>query len=209
MRCCAVTHRAMQIRDDVRQGWSFTLDDGHSRIPYEVHQQIRRFLLRRGVSGDDLKELVEAVVLRLIEYYEVGDDWKRLCPTVARNVLVDHKKRTGREAQTRLEMVRRAGATGSEHLDPSQRAIQTEAIECLRERLAELPDKERKVFLLHISEGLSFRDIEKKHGIRKSTAEDAFNAAKRRLKAGLEREGHTSLGAGSCGPTMDRSTEVD
>lgn len=155
-----------------------------------LRQELVGFLLRRGQSAEAAEDIVQEAFLR---FHRAGNqiadpDARPLIFVIAKNLLKDHWKSTGREQSRRaavspedLETVGQAmaddapapdrGLLGREQLDQALAVIRA------------LPPRTRDAFLLHRFEDLTYRQIADRLGVSVSMIEKHLAEALKRLKS--------------------------
>jgi RNA polymerase sigma-70 factor (ECF subfamily) len=161
--------------------------DRSLREIFDAHAAfVGRSLLCLGVPQADVEDAVQEVFLvvhrRLTEYQERGQlrSWLYgICVRVA----LRHKRTARRKREVNLP----------EPPEPQTGAAQQQAVELKQHRefalraLDELPESQRHVFVLFEVERLSMREVADAAGIPLQTAYSRLYAARRTLKASLNR----------------------
>jgi RNA polymerase sigma-70 factor (ECF subfamily) len=110
---------------------------------------------------------------------------------IARNRLVDHWRKTGREPVDPITSGEDGGEgefdpPAPEHAAPERRAEQKELGEALLAALKELPEVQREAFLLAEEGGLTLEEIASISGVGRETIKSRLRYATARLRAKLE-----------------------
>nr|WP_230383232.1 RNA polymerase sigma factor [Paracoccus shanxieyensis] len=143
-------------------GWGIKLQHmGMDRL-YRGHRGDVRLYLARILRDADLAEdLTQDAFLRCFATVQAGGNPENLRSylyRVARNVAVDH---------LRLQKRRRTDTTGSQTIaaiadprpGPERVLIDRERLRIFAQALAALPNKTRRIFILHRIDGLTYRDV--------------------------------------------------
>jgi RNA polymerase sigma-70 factor (ECF subfamily) len=154
---------------------------------YDAHFDfVWRNVLNRGIppSGvDDVVQEVFMVVHRKLPEFEGRASLRTWLSVIVRRVVADHvRKRGNAPAGDPLEEDRPSGAPG-----PGETLEKKAAVKMLDALLAEMPDAQREVFLLHEVEELTGREIAEAVGANENTVFTRLRAARRIFKEGLAR----------------------
>ena len=160
---------------------------------FERHGRPVRAYLRALTGSVDLAEdLAQDVFLRVVrgaERYQAQDRERAWLFRIARNTLIDHRRRSAVRPMTVGRPVESArGATQTLRLDLSQ-------------ALARLPDSEREALLMAEIGGLSYAEIAALLGITLPAVRSALYRARMALRANLLPP--PALPAATRGPTDD------
>ncbi len=143
------------------------------------------FLLRqvrhRALAEDLLQETFLRVHRRLGEYEETGR-FRALLFRIARNLCIDHYRRTSRLAEIELSL--EPAAQGNPETD----SMAGERVDRLRKAISDLPELQREVVLLHTYSGLTFREIAEIQGCPLGTTLGRMHYALKRLRKALPRQ---------------------
>jgi RNA polymerase sigma-70 factor (ECF subfamily) len=166
---------------------------------YEAHVrgQIHRRLgpgLRRRADTEDLLQSTFAAVLHDLPGFEYrGEDafvaW--LSAAAERQILMKARfHRAGRRDLRREQPLGSEEGPALELTSPSQGAVREEIKSSLRDAIARLPDRERRVVELHSLEGLTFAEVAQQVGLAdRSSAYRIFERALRKVGELLDSEG--------------------
>ena len=122
---------------------------------YSTHaDRVGRFLVRLGVPGGDVEDVVQEVFVTLhaeLPRYDGRGPFKTWLYGIAMNHVRGHRRKLWRRRATRL-----AGFFGWSHDAPSPEAVcaSGEAAQELQRILSQMSDKQREVFVLYEIEGL-------------------------------------------------------
>lgn len=122
---------------------------------YSTHaDRVGRFLVRLGVPGCDVEDVVQDVFVTLhaeLARYDGRAPFKTWLYGIAMNHVRGHRRRLWRHRATRL-----AGFFGWSHDAPSPETVcaSGEAAQVLQRILSQMSDKQREVFVLYELEGL-------------------------------------------------------
>lgn len=154
---------------------------------YDTHFAfVWRNVLNRGISTssvDDVVQEVFIVVHRKLPEFEGRASLRTWLSVIVRRVVADHvRKRGNAPAGDPLEEDRASGAPG-----PGETLEKKAAVAVLDGLLAEMPEAQREVFLLHEVEELTGREIAEAVGTNENTVFTRLRAARRIFKEGLAR----------------------
>lgn len=147
--------------------------------------QLRRRLSAQLRSSEDAGDLVQDAFARLLgsEIRHALRHPEAFLNRIVRNLLIDRSRRLATRA-THVPVDEEAG--------PSVRPTQADSIELTQTRtqyraaVDALPERMREVFLLHRTEGLSYKEIAGRLGISTRTVEWHIAEALIRIAKGLE-----------------------
>lgn len=131
---------------------------------------LQRFLVRRGATPDVAADLTQEAFLRLMR--AAPPDGVRHPEAylfrIAGNLALDRHRR---EADGAVLPISPAAAESLRDPAPAAETaiLSREALDVLRQAIAELPPRGREVFVLHKFEGLSYGEIADRLGIAKNT----------------------------------------
>ena len=156
-----------------------------------------RYFLRQCGHAGQADELFQDVFMRVIGAaagYEPTAKFSTWLFRIARNRLVDHWRKIGREPVDPLE----AGGDGEDGDDgefdppapaleaPERRAEQKQLGAALLAALAELPEVQREAFLLAEEGGLTLEEIASVAGVGRETVKSRLRYATAKLRSRLE-----------------------
>ncbi|HEX8469899.1 MAG TPA: RNA polymerase sigma factor [Brevundimonas sp.] len=155
-----------------------------------MRQELVGFLTRRGQAIETAEDIVQETFLR---FHRAGNhiadvDARPLIFVIAKNLLKDHWKSSGREQGRRaplspddLEMTGQAMADDGPA--PDRRILGREQLDQALEVIRNLPPRTRDAFLLHRFEDLTYRQIADRLGVSVSMIEKHLAEALKRLKS--------------------------
>jgi len=154
---------------------------------YDAHFAfVWRNVLNRGIppsAVDDVVQEVFMVVHRKLPEFEGRASLRTWLSMIVRRVVADHvRKRGNAPAGEPLEEDRASAAPG-----PSETLEAKAAAKMLDALLAEMPEPQREVFLLHEVEELTGREIAEAVGANENTVFTRLRAARRIFKEGIAR----------------------
>ncbi len=154
-------------------------------------QPLMRYI--RGLLGADSPHADDAFQETWIRVIDNGDKWhggslRAWLARIAHNVIVDHFRRT--KPTTSLDAEPESGEPlaermASPELPPDLALAGSETADYIAERVLALPLAQREVFLMRVSEGLSFKEIAEVLKIPLNTALGRMHYAVTRLRADL------------------------
>src|SRR5947208_3571941 len=103
---------------------------------------------------------------------------------VARAARGDHPARDELSAAVTERVALDGGAT-PDHLDPGREAEEADLRRALAEALRQLPEAQRRTFVLHVDGGLSYREVATAMGISIGTVMSRLFYARQKLKGML------------------------
>lgn len=153
-----------------------------------------RYFLRQCNHGGQADELFQDVFMRVIDAaagYEATAKFSTWLFRIARNRLVDHWRKTGREP---LDPLPDAAEGEDSEFDPPapegagpERAVeQGELRAALLAALAELPEAQREAFLLAEEGGLTLEEIAAISGVGRETIKSRLRYAVGKLRNAME-----------------------
>jgi RNA polymerase sigma factor (sigma-70 family) len=157
------------------------------RVPLLV-----RFLTRLRVRDDDVQDIAQESVARLLRYRdrEPPEAWAALLYRIAINVTRDRARRDSHAPipdSSRVE----ADAIAADD-SPEQHASDQQALARVRAAILRLPPRCRAVYLMHRVDGLSYPEIARRCGISTKAVEKHMSHALRELREARERAGADS-----------------
>jgi RNA polymerase sigma-70 factor (ECF subfamily) len=162
------------------------------RFVRECAPLLARFLGRLRVQGDDIEDIAQESIARLLRYrdQEPPEAWTALLYRIAINIVRDRARRE-RRAPLGDSSVAGLEAIAAD-ASPEQRAIDLEALSRARDAILGLPPRCRAVYLMHRVEGLSYGEIARRCGISTKAVEKHMSHALRALRDARERPGADS-----------------
>ena len=141
-------------------------------------KELRSFLTRRLGCAETAADIVQDTYVRLAtrSKYYAHDNWRALVFRVAANLATDHNRH--QQIRDKFDSRNVEGVHTASPLPLPDAAIlarQEDAL--LKEAIARLPEKRRKVFLLRMSQELSYGQIAMREGISVSAVEKHMHKA--------------------------------
>jgi RNA polymerase sigma factor (sigma-70 family) len=145
---------------------------GHPPQPAALRTALTRFFQSRGLGGPDADDLIQEVFLRLVRRGDSAgiENLEAYAFTTAGSVLSDHFRRRKFQrgsAHVAFDPERHGG----EAIGPERILQGRQALRATTRALLELPERQRRVFVLRRLEGLPFGEIALRLGVSVSTAE--------------------------------------
>ena len=154
------------------------------------------FFLRNTRDEHLSEDLVQETLLRLHrncwDYLPKGL-FKGFLFRIARNLIIDHSRRTSHDVLIRSIRGRIAGRDGEEFdliqmvpddiTSPFDRAVQQEVTTAVHEMLQELPEEQRQTFLLHHYESLTLSEVADAMHTSLPTAKSRLRLVKEKLRS--------------------------
>lgn len=158
------------------------------RFVRECVPLLERFIGRLRVREDDVKDVAQESVARLLRYRdsEPAEAWNALLYRIAINVVRD---RARREAHAPREASAAEPDAIAADDSPEQHASDQQALARARSAILGLPPRCRAVYLMHRVEGLSYPEIARRCGISTKAVEKQMSNALRALRDARERAG--------------------
>jgi RNA polymerase sigma-70 factor (ECF subfamily) len=160
-------------------------DTGAFEILYNRHRgPLYRYFIRQvaRVAVDDLFQEVWLRVIRGHARYRATAPFPAYLYRIAHNVLVDHYRRRGREAEL---CVGDPPDTADPAAGPDRQYTQAELRTRIAAALEDLPAAQREVFLLHEEAGLTLEQIASVVGTGRETVKSRLRYALSKLRLGL------------------------
>jgi RNA polymerase sigma-70 factor, ECF subfamily len=162
------------------------------------------FFLRNTRDEHLSEDLVQETLLRLYrncwDYLPKGL-FKGFLFRIARNLIIDHSRRTSHDVLIRSVRGRSVGRDGEEFdlmqmvpediTSPFDRAVQQEVTTAVQEMLQELPEEQRQTFLLHHYESLTLSEVADAMHTSLPTAKSRLRLVKEKLRSLLICRGFT------------------
>jgi len=165
----------------LRRGDPQALSRIYNRYETDLLTLARSLLGRTGPAEDVLQDVFVKFIESLDSFELTGSLKGYLAKCVvnrARDCLRRDRRRAGEPLETPHEAV-------SQHRGPLDTAIADERREQLVAALAELPEEQREIVLLHLHAGLRFREIAGMQGISAKTAWSRYRYGLDRLRSML------------------------
>ena len=160
--------------------------ESFARFVGESRPRLERFLARLRVSEDDVQDVAQESLARLLRYRdsEPAEAWPALLYRIAINVARD-RARHERHAPSSSVDTDAIAADDS----PEQHASDHEALARVRAAILRLPSRCRAVYLMHRFDSLSYPEIARRCGISTKAVEKHMSRALRELRDARERAG--------------------
>lgn len=196
---------SMYSEDDQRM---IRLQEGDATAFNELvslwHGPLFGFFIRNTRDEHLSEDLVQETLLRLYrncwDYLPKGL-FKGFLFRIARNLIIDHSRRTSHDVLIRSVRSRSAGRDGEEFdlmqmvpediTSPFDRAVQQEVTSAVQEMLQELPEEQRQTFLLHHFESLTLSEVADAMHTSLPTAKSRLRLVKEKLRSLLVCRGFT------------------
>lgn len=148
---------------------------------------LERFLVRLRVRGDDVQDVAQESIARLLRYRdrEPPDAWSALLYRIAINVTRDRARRPSLAPSGESSAVEPDTIAAED--DPERHASDLQTLARIRAAILRLPPRCRTVYLMHRVDGLSYPEIARRCGISAKAVEKHMSHALRELRAARER----------------------
>lgn len=167
--------------------------DAFTRIVHAYYARCLRFARAMLRNADDAEDVVQETfvrVYRALPRYEERrrfESWLfQILGNCCRTANVVHRRESSRATADEHAIVQVPGR------DDSARAAEMQWSDTVRRALADLPDYNREIFLLHYIEGFSYDEIERMTGVRQSAlkmrVKRASDALRGRLASWADRQ---------------------
>lgn len=151
-------------------------------------QELLRFLRRNGVSDDVAPDLMQDAFLRLASAHKPGDtvvsNPRAYLFQVSRNLVIDHARSI--TVQKRVFVADVPADIPAMQPSPETEADFRQRMERLGQAVAQLPARQREVFLLHKFDEMTHSEIAVHLGISKSMVEKHMIKALIRLRESMD-----------------------
>ncbi len=156
---------------------------------YEAYfPRIYNYLSYRTTSQQEAEDLVGLVFERVISHYRSFDPRRGAFEgwifTIARNVLLNHKRSHYRHPESELT----EWLEGDETLSPDQLFLKHEELDRLRHYLTQLNERDRELIALRYGAGLSQKRVGELMKLNETAVAVALGRAVRRLRLMFENE---------------------
>jgi RNA polymerase sigma-70 factor (ECF subfamily) len=196
----AVSRSQLKTLEDIKLVELF--NDGEALAFEELFERYEKrifyFILRSVKDRERAEELAQDVFLRVIDSidsFQQTASFKSWLFTIARNICIDHARRQKhRKTRSLQEHVSQAADDDREWLElvvdieaasGNSEVARAEFRSSLEQALAELPDEQRRTFLLRESEGLKYREIAEIEDVSENTVKSRMRYALQTLQAHL------------------------
>ena len=157
------------------------------RFVRECAPLLERFLGRMRVGSDDLQDVAQESIARLLRYRdsEPPEAWTALLYRIAINVARDRARRD--RGAPRIESTEPEAVAPD--ASPEQHTSDQQALARVRDTILGLPPRCRAVYLMHRVEGLSYPEIARRCGISTKAVEKQMSNALRALRDARDQAG--------------------
>jgi len=163
--------------------------DAFTSIVEAYHQRCLRFARAMLRNADDAEDMVQEAFVRLyraLPRYEERqrfESWLfQILGNVCRTANTVHHRETSRFVDDEIALER------VQSDDQPGRSFDHEWGESVRKALAEVPDYNREIFLLHYIEGFGYDEIERMTGVKQSALKMRVKRASDQLRSLLSKE---------------------
>lgn len=170
-------------------------DDGRLSALRELvasySRPLTRYFQRQVAASHEVPDLVQEVFLRLSRMDDPSEIRERdsFIFVTAANVLRDRARRDRTGGERQAAFFDDTLEDGSEF--PPDRVLEgRQAVDCIRQALAEIPERTRDVFVLRILEGWKMNEVARSLGISTRAAEKHQARALAHIAARLGEQGH-------------------
>ena len=159
----------------------------------EKRPLLQAFLRSREVDPDDIDDIIQDCMERLIRYYGCNKmELHLLLHRIARNRLADLRRSEAAQINaSKMQMDQRLEDT-TPASDPLQQAIGSQTFGALLKALSTLPTCTRETYLLNRFNGMSYSQIARHRGVTLKTVEKQISRALQDLRRILDPEIHGS-----------------
>ncbi|MBU2488038.1 MAG: RNA polymerase sigma factor [Proteobacteria bacterium] len=147
------------------------------------HPRLFGYLARMTGDRELSLDIAQESFARCLARYGGLEDARPVLFAIARNLVFDHHRRSGREFLLDPEPV-----ADSSTPDPEEALLQREASRRLLKALESLPAPEREVLSLAVGRSLSYQEIARICGISEANVKVRVHRARRKLRSLLEEE---------------------
>lgn len=151
-----------------------------SRTYLPLRDAAYRVALHLLESSDDAMDAVQDLYIRLWERRDALDAVRNpgaYCITLTRNICIDRIR-----SAAKIDRQAGVGEYGAEAPPPDERLQARQQLARVLDRMASLPEKERKILHMRIFEALDYREISRRTGISALSLRVMVSNARRRLK---------------------------
>lgn len=151
-----------------------------SRTYLPLRDAAYRVALHLLESSDDAMDAVQDLYIRLWERRDALDAVRNpgaYCITLIRNICIDRIR-----SASKIDRQAGVGEYGAETPPPDERLQARQQLARVLDRMASLPERERKILHMRIFEALDYREISRRTGIPALSLRVMVSNARRRLK---------------------------
>lgn len=169
----AVQAERSRMSEEPESGSSRTRAELVERLFTAHRGALFAYLKRLLASSEDAEEIVQETYIRLLKFEDIeqlDDQVRRFLFRIATNLARDRfrqRKARAHDAHLSFDQIDLEAAQES----PDEIADWDAGMEVLRQALLDLPPRHRQVFLLHVTENMSYRTIAKHLGVSTKTVE--------------------------------------
>lgn len=148
------------------------------------HARLFGYLVRMTGDRELSRDIAQESFARCLGRYGGLEDARPVLFTIARNLVFDNHRKSGRE------VVLEDGQEGRDHKnpDPESALLRGEQARRLKMALDGLPATEREALSLAVANSLSYKDIAKIVGTTEANVKVRVHRARKRLKSLMEKE---------------------
>lgn len=133
------------------------------------HRELMNFLTHQLRDRDTAADLAQESCVRVLAAQDAGRpvlDLRALLYRVARNLVIDHHRRSQHRRHEDLDTLEESGPPSAPgHLEPEQRLWQRQQARALMQAIESLPPRCREAFVLNRFEHLSHAEVAERMGI--------------------------------------------
>jgi RNA polymerase sigma-70 factor, ECF subfamily len=139
-------------------------------------------------NGEDALDAVQDGFVKALNHlggFERRSSFKTWLLRVVSNAALDlgrQRRRRDELSAAVTERIALDGGTTPDHLDPGREAEEADLRRALAEALVQLPEAQRRTFVLHVDGGLSYREVAEVMGISIGTVMSRLFYARQKLK---------------------------
>jgi len=163
-------------------------DDGIADVVGRERSRLLNFIRRRVPHPDDAEDVLQDVFYKLVEANRLlmpVDHVASWLFRVARNRIIDLVRK--RKPETPYDLAELAELLPSSDPDPEAAYFQNAQLDELEAALDELPEEQRAVFVAHVLEGRSFKEMAEQTGQNINTLLARKRYAVQRLRERLQK----------------------
>lgn len=167
-------------------------EESYERLFTYYYPPLRNFFLKRGVSSDQCKDLIQDTFLNAFQgigRFQHGARFDTWLFAIAANVWKNALRSKSTQKRGAPEVELEPGLLKAGGSNPEQEALiaEREGLEqrALRQVLEELPPQMRRCLILRLDRGLKYREIAEILGVEINTVKSLLHEAKKRVKGNL------------------------
>ena len=146
--------------------------DPRSRLISDIYtdhfEELKAYILKKfGMGPPEPEEAAQATFVKFaaLEAPEKIENPRGYLFATAKNIIVDHHRRTGRREAYRSELEARAADREMSGITPERVLIERERFEVFKSAVARMPLQRRRIFLLCRVEGRSCDEVAQQFGM--------------------------------------------